>query len=94
MAVGLPVLASRSGGLTAMLDVEPTHPVGWLVPPDDLDALTDALVTVANDPTEMARRGANALEHARTDLSWDGMVPSFEAAYAAAAERHQRRAAS
>ena len=77
-----------------MLDVEPTHPVGWLVPPDDLDALTHALVTVANDPAETARRGANALAHARAELSWDGMVPSFEAAYDAAAERHRRRAAS
>jgi glycosyltransferase involved in cell wall biosynthesis len=94
MAVGLPVLASRSGGLTAMMDVEPTHPVGWLVPPDDLDALTHALVTVANDPAETTRRGANALAHARADLSWDGLVPSFEAVYAAAGERHRRRAAS
>src|SRR4051812_31807394 len=94
LSVGLPVLASRSGGLTAMLDVDPAHPVGWLVPPDDLDALTGALVTVVNDPAESARRGANALAHARADLSWDGRVPSFEAAYAAAAERHRGRPAS
>ena len=75
MAVGLPVLASRSGGLTAMMDVDPAHPTGWLVPPDDPDALTDALVTVVNDPAETAERGANALAHARADLSWDGLVP-------------------
>ena len=94
MAVGLPVIASRSGGLTAMLDVDPTHPVGWLVPPDDLDALAGALVTVVNDPAEMARRGANALAHARANLSWDGVVPSFEAAYAAGTERHHGRPTS
>jgi glycosyltransferase involved in cell wall biosynthesis len=94
MAVGLPVIASRSGGLSSMLDVDPARPTGWLVPPDDLDALTAALVTVVNDPTETARRGANALAHARANLSWDGTVPRFEAAYAAGIERHRARAAS
>jgi len=51
-------------------------------------------VAVVNDPAERSRRGANALAHARADLSWDGRVPSFEAVYAAAGERHLRRAAS
>jgi glycosyltransferase involved in cell wall biosynthesis len=94
MAVGLPVVASRSGGLMAMVNLDPARPTGWLVPPDDLGALTRALITVANDPADAARRGANALAHAHADLSWDGVVPHFEAAYAAAVERHGIHAAT
>jgi glycosyltransferase involved in cell wall biosynthesis len=81
MAVGLPVIASASGGLLSMVNLDPARPTGWLVPPDDLAALADALVSVANNPTDIARRGANALAHARADLSWDGLVTQFEAVY-------------
>jgi glycosyltransferase involved in cell wall biosynthesis len=87
MAVGLPVVASASGGLPAMVNLDPARPTGWLVPPDDVDALADALVAVVNDPAERARRGAFALEHARADLSWDGLVDRFEVAYASARAR-------
>ena len=90
MAVGLPVIASRSGGLLSMVNLDPARPTGWLVPPDDLDALTDTLASVVNDPAEAAQRGANALAHARADLSWDGVVPHFQAAYAAGIEHHRR----
>ncbi len=89
MASGLPVVASRSGGLRSMVNLDPVRPTGWFVPPDDLDALADALVTVVNDPADRATRGANAFAHARAELSWDRLVPRFEAVYAAAiAHRH------
>jgi glycosyltransferase involved in cell wall biosynthesis len=86
MAVGLPVVACESGGLMSMVNLDPARPTGWFVPPDDLDALTDALVTVVNEPSETAARGANALAHARAELSWDGLVHRFVAVYAQAAE--------
>ncbi|MCJ7438429.1 MAG: glycosyltransferase family 4 protein [Acidimicrobiia bacterium] len=89
MAVGLPVVACRSGGLRSMVNLDPARPTGWLVPPDDADALADALTTVVNDPADTAARGANALAHARAELSWDGLVTRFEAAYTQAAERHR-----
>ena len=88
MAVGLPVVACRSGGLRSMVNLDPAHPTGWFVPPLDHDALVDALVRVVNDPAERARRGANALAHVRAEVSWDGLVPRFEAAYAQAIEHH------
>jgi glycosyltransferase involved in cell wall biosynthesis len=91
MAVGLPVVACRSGGLVSMVNLDPARPTGWLVPPNDLDALTDALATVVNYPTETTERGANALAHARAKLSWDGLVTRFEAAYAQGIERHHTR---
>ena len=43
MAVGLPVLACRSGGLISMVNLDPARPTGWFVPPDDPDALTEVL---------------------------------------------------
>ncbi len=84
MAVGLAVVACASGGLLSMVNLDPDRPTGWLVPNDDLDALTEAMVTVVNDPAETAARGANALAHARAELSWDGLVPRFEGVYSQA----------
>ena len=93
MAVGLPVLATLSGGFPSMLNLDPARPTGWLVPPDDLDALVDALVEVIDHPDEVRRRGAAALAHATAELSWAGRVAGFEHAYALATDRHARRPA-
>ncbi|MFO7591005.1 MAG: glycosyltransferase family 4 protein [Acidimicrobiia bacterium] len=94
MAVGLPVAACHSGGLRSMVNVDPANPTGWFVPPDDADALAEVLVRVVNDPTETAERGANALAHARAELSWDRLAARFEAVYARAIEHRERRESS
>jgi glycosyltransferase involved in cell wall biosynthesis len=91
MAVGLPVIACRSGGLPSIVNVDPANPTGWLVAPDDVDDLAEVLVTAVNHPAERERRGANAAAHAKAELSWDGLVPRFEAVYAMGIERHRRR---
>jgi starch synthase len=91
MAVGLPVVACASGGLLSMVNLDPDRPTGWFVPNDELEALTVALTMVVNDPGETARRGANALAHARAELSWDGLVTRFEGVYAQAAAYAARR---
>ena len=90
MAVGLPVIACASGGLLSMVNLDPAHPTGWLVAPDDLDALTEALLAAVNTPGEITRRGAHALAHARAELSWDGLVARFEAAYAKGIDHHHQ----
>jgi glycosyltransferase involved in cell wall biosynthesis len=90
MASGLPVVASRSGGLTSMVNLDPRRPTGWFVPPDDEAALADVIAAVVEDPSQIAERGANALAHAGTDLSWSGRVPDVEAAYAKAIDHHGR----
>jgi D-inositol-3-phosphate glycosyltransferase len=89
MAVGLPVIATQSGGFPSMINLDPARPTGWLVEPDDVDALADGLAEAVNRPAELRRRGANALAHARESLSWAGLVPQFEDAYAATIERHR-----
>ncbi len=75
-----------------MVNLDPGRPTGWLVPPDDPGALTDAIVAVVNDPAARAERGENALAHVCAELSWDGLVPRFEAVYEQAVERRRRRA--
>ncbi len=91
MAVGLPVVACRSGGLPEIVNADRPHPTGWLVAPDDVDELADALVQVVNDPAETATRGSNALAYARSEVSWDGLVSRFEAVYARAGAYAARR---
>ncbi len=91
MAVGLPVIATNSGGFPLMVNLNQARPTGWLVPPDDERALSAALVDAANEPQEIARRGREALTHARTHLSWASRVNSFEEAYARARDRRARR---
>jgi glycosyltransferase involved in cell wall biosynthesis len=91
MAVGLPVIATRTGGFPSMVNLDPAHATGWLVAPDDTDALAEALVQAVNTPGELRTRGENALVHARANLSWSGLVPRFVDAYANARERHGSR---
>jgi D-inositol-3-phosphate glycosyltransferase len=91
MAAGLPVIATRSGGFPSMVNLDPSAPTGWLVTPDDVDALADALVDAVERPEERTRRAAAALTHARTNLSWAGRVAGFERAYAMATEYHRVR---
>jgi glycosyltransferase involved in cell wall biosynthesis len=66
MACGLPVIAVDAYGPAEI--VEPG--TGWLVPPDDETALTDALVASANDRTERQRRGTHASLHAPQHFGW------------------------
>jgi glycosyltransferase involved in cell wall biosynthesis len=91
MAVGLPVIATNSGGFPYMVNLDPARPTGWLVPPDDERALSEMLVDVVNRPQEISRRGDAALEHARAHLSWASRVDGFEEAYARARDRRASR---
>ncbi|MEO8633652.1 MAG: glycosyltransferase [Gemmatimonadales bacterium] len=56
MALGVPVVASRTGGLIELLDGE----AGLLVPPEDPAALAAALLTLLTDPNAAAALAATA----------------------------------
>jgi glycosyltransferase involved in cell wall biosynthesis len=62
MACGVPVVATASQGPSRIVDHGET---GWLVPVDDEDALTAALVEAVGDEAERRRRGALARDRAR-----------------------------
>jgi glycosyltransferase involved in cell wall biosynthesis len=89
MATALPVIATTSGGFPLMVNLDPDHPTGWLVPPDDERSLAETLVDAVNAPHEIERRGSAALTHALANLSWSGRVAKFEEAYASARARHR-----
>jgi glycosyltransferase involved in cell wall biosynthesis len=67
MACGVPAVATRSLGPTAIIEDECT---GWLVEPDDEAALAAALAEVVNDPRERERRGQAARRAVRERFSW------------------------
>lgn len=60
MIRGVPVVATTGGGVTEIVQPDPDEePLGWLVPPGDVDALAHAILDALGDP-ERARRRAQA----------------------------------
>ena len=74
MACGVPVIAARAGGPPSFINTEPARPNGWLVEPDDLDGLADALVHAVNDRDARAARARNGYESTRREYSWDTLA--------------------
>jgi glycosyltransferase involved in cell wall biosynthesis len=81
MACGLPVIGTLSGGPPSFVNVVPGEPDGWLVPPDDEEALADALVQAVKDTSERRVRGENAARHVRENYSWNGLACRFTRLY-------------
>ncbi len=67
MACGVPPVATRSSGPTAIIEDGQT---GWLVDADNQAELVAALVEVVNDPIERERRGQAARQAVREQFSW------------------------
>ncbi|HUO69704.1 MAG TPA: glycosyltransferase family 4 protein [Solirubrobacteraceae bacterium] len=76
MACGVPAVATRSLGPTAIIEDRRT---GWLVEPDDDAALAAALAEVVNDPHERERRGQAARRAVRERFSWATIAAKLEA---------------
>lgn len=84
MAAGTPVIASDISGVrTALGAEEGGAPAGWIVPPEDADALAAALRDVArlvrDDPAAVAARADEALRRVRARFSVERMVEEAEA---------------
>lgn len=67
MACGLPAIAVDRGGPAAIVD-DPED--GWLVEPDDAEALAAAIVAAVEDEAERERRGQRARAKAVERYSW------------------------
>ncbi len=76
MACELPVVAVDRGGPATIVDDPET---GWLVPPDDADALTRAIVAAVNDPEDRRLRGRRARGEAVGLYAWEQIGRSLAA---------------
>jgi D-inositol-3-phosphate glycosyltransferase len=81
MACGVPVIATRSGGPVSFVNTDPARPNGWLISPDDIDALTESLVEAVNDEHARRSRGENGYRQIRLTHSWDAVARDFGALY-------------
>ena len=81
MSCGVPVIATRSGGPPSFVNTVSGRPNGWLVPPDDVDALADALVEAVNDEAGRRERAENAYEQIRARYAWHTLARRFAAVY-------------
>jgi glycosyltransferase involved in cell wall biosynthesis len=78
MATGLPVVATRVGGVSQLVLHQQT---GLLVKPSDPEALADALSVYISDAQIRARHGAAGRAHVEARYSVDAMVAGYEALY-------------
>jgi glycosyltransferase involved in cell wall biosynthesis len=76
-AFGLPVVASRVGGLPEIVEEGKT---GWLVCPDSAPALAGAILAAVNDPARRREFGSNARERVG-QFAVDKMLERTEALY-------------
>jgi glycosyltransferase involved in cell wall biosynthesis len=83
MACGLPALAVDAWGPAEIVEAGET---GWLVPPDDGDAMADALAEAVNEDAERRRRGERAYEVARGRYSWPALARGLAAVYGEVAD--------
>jgi glycosyltransferase involved in cell wall biosynthesis len=89
MACGLPVVACASHGPAAIVADGKT---GWLVPPDGVHALTDALLAAASDREERRARGERACAESRR-YAWPAIAGRLTSLYEELLVPTQERAA-
>ena len=88
MASGIPVVASRIGGLAEVVVDEET---GFLVEPGDLEALGDRLALLLSDRRLAARLGSNARDLVVERFTWQACAERCLAAYQVLGRRRPRR---
>jgi glycosyltransferase involved in cell wall biosynthesis len=79
MSAGLPVVATRTGGPPTFLNLDVGSPEGWLIPPDDEDALVEVLINALTCPTERLARADAAHALVRRGYSWQAMQTKWQA---------------
>jgi glycosyltransferase involved in cell wall biosynthesis len=85
MACGVPVIACDAHGPAEIVREGKT---GWLIPPDDKQALAEALGEAVADPVERRRRGARAATDAAERFGWKSIATPMTELYAQAVKEH------
>jgi glycosyltransferase involved in cell wall biosynthesis len=88
MACGLPVVASRRGGITEVIDRPGEN--GILVPPGDVTALASAATSLYHDENLRRRLAEGALSRVREAYTLERMVEATAAVYQLARDRFTR----
>jgi glycosyltransferase involved in cell wall biosynthesis len=78
MACGLPVIAVDNHGPATIVDQAET---GLLVPPDDEEAMAEALVRIVNEPEKRRQMGETAYERSRALYSWPALAEKVARVY-------------
>src|SRR5487761_347573 len=78
MSCGVPVVGSRAGGITDIIEDEES---GLLVPPADPALLASALERLARDPALAARLGAAGERRVRAAFGWPEIIRSWVECY-------------
>ena len=89
LACGLPVVATRAGGIPEMISDEEN---GLLVPPKDSSALARAFVRLLKDPAEAARYAEAGPKTVASRYTVDHMVEGNLRIYERLVEREETRA--
>jgi len=87
-ACGLPVVVSDVSGLAEVVLAERT---GVIVPPDDPQALTDALIRFVERPDLRTSLGDAARRHVLAHYDWEASVSIMEDVYGQLMTRHVHR---
>ncbi|MDD5198346.1 MAG: glycosyltransferase [Terrimicrobiaceae bacterium] len=89
MAAGLPVVATRHGGIPEAV----THGVeGLLTAERDWDGLRDSLLTLSADPARCMEMGRAASESVRAKFEQGASIAALEGFYSELIESHRRNA--
>ena len=86
MACGVPVVASRVGGLHEVIDHGAT---GFLHPPDDLEGMAESGIALVTDPALHARVAASGRRTVLERFCRDLVVPQYEAFYSRVISRRR-----
>lgn len=81
MASGIPVVATSISGIPELVKNGDT---GWLVPPENAQALAEALVQVYNDPTEAHRRAQSGKRWVLAEFELSANVKKLSSLFARA----------
>jgi glycosyltransferase involved in cell wall biosynthesis len=87
MGCEIPVVASDAGGLPEVVENGVT---GLVVPRGDVDALSEAIALLLNDPERRRRMGRAGRERALRLFDWDRTAQQFEEIYREVGQRMAR----
>lgn len=79
MAAGTPVIISRLPGITDIASIE--GKTGIYIPPDNIDALKEAMITLVDNNVLRQQMGILATQHMRQAFNWKSHLKKWETLY-------------